>query len=131
MSMLFAPANQITALDATMTLCFIYQLAGGARVSSIVRHHNVMNRKDIVISVALLAIGLITCALLVRDGLVSIATEIRQKPLPRFPESLNVSQVTIRQATLEAATGTNGNHNVKINIENMKVDSQISQPITK
>jgi hypothetical protein len=72
---------------------------------------------------------LISCALLVRTGLLAIAREIRDKPWPRIPESVSVSEVTVRQATIEADRSlTNGTNNVKITIENMKVDAQISPP---
>ncbi len=72
---------------------------------------------------------LICCALLIRSGLLSIAKEIRNKPWPRVPETVNVSEVTVRQATIEAdRSATNGTNNVKITIENMKVDAQIPAP---
>ncbi len=72
---------------------------------------------------------LIGCALLIRSGLLSIAKEIRDKPWPRFPEAVNVSEVTVRQATIQAdRSATNGSNNVKITIENMKVDAQIPPP---
>ncbi len=82
------------------------------------------------IAIALFAAAvLIGCALLIRNGLLSIAKEIRDKPWPRVPEAVNVRELTVRQATIEAGrSATNGTNNVRITIENMKVDAQLLQP---
>jgi hypothetical protein len=90
-----------------------------------------MNRKDMLVGVVVVAIALIVCALVIRDGLLSIAWEIRNKPLAEFPESLSLGEVTIEQVTLEAPNATNSGHNAKITIENMRVDAQVSQPNAK
>ncbi len=88
-----------------------------------------MNRTGKIAVMLFGAAVLICCALLIRFGLLSIAREIRDKPWPRVPETVNVSEVTVRQATIEAGrTATNGTNNVTITIENMKVDAQVPKP---
>jgi hypothetical protein len=84
-----------------------------------------MNYKQtLFVTVALGAI-FIAAALIVRSGLVSIATAVRDKPLPSLPESIGIQELTIRQATLEASSSTGTNHNVNVRIDNMHVDAQV------
>ncbi len=101
-----------------------------------------------------MAAVLLGCALLIRDGLLSIAREIRAKPLPQVPQSVNIREVTIKQATLELPrSATNGSNNlrltikeatvetpgsatnstnhVRVTIEDMKVDATLSPPKQK
>ena len=67
----------------------------------------------------------IAAALIIRSGLVSIAAAVRDKPLPSLPKSIDIQELTIRQATVEAPSTTGTNHNVNVRIENMHVDAQI------
>ena len=87
-----------------------------------------MNRTGKIVLTLFGAAVLICCALLIRNGLLSIAQEIRDKAWPRVPEAVNIREVTVRQATIGAGQSTTNNtNNVKITIENMKVDAQIPQ----
>jgi hypothetical protein len=85
-----------------------------------------MNRTGKIAVLLFGAAVLVCCALLVRGGLLSIAREIRDKPWPRMPETVNVGEVAVKQATIEAGrSATNGTNNVTITIQNMKVDAQL------
>jgi hypothetical protein len=87
-----------------------------------------MNRTGKIALTLFVAAVLIVCALLIRNGLLAIAKEIRDKPWPRVPEAVNISEVAVRQATIAAGgSATNGTNNVRITIENMKVDAQLPQ----
>ncbi len=113
-----------------------------------------MNRTHAIILTAVAALVLLGCALLVRDGLRSIAKEIHAKPWPQMPDALNVKELTVQRATIESplsgpnasnrfsviikqATieglpgGTNGSNSLKMTIDNLKLDAQVSQPKEK
>ncbi len=83
-----------------------------------------MNHTGKIAAILFGAAVLICCALLVRNGLLSIAREIRDVPRPRMPEVVNVKEVTVGQATIQAGrSATNGTNNVKITVENMKLNA--------
>ncbi len=90
-----------------------------------------MSRKDTFLTLLVLGTVFVACALIIRSGLVSIASAVRDKPLPALPESVNVREMTIRQATVQAPSGTNTSHNVSVTIENMRVDAEVPKPNAK
>lgn len=85
-----------------------------------------MNSKLTPFAIFALGAAIIAAACIVHNGLVAVATAVREKPLPALPESISIRELTIRQATVEAPSATTTNHNVSVRIENMRLDAQIA-----
>jgi hypothetical protein len=89
-----------------------------------------MSRTLAVIIAAGVALSLITSALIVRDGLLAIATQVREKPIPKWPEQLHIvagdSKVNLDIAKLSVEQGVS-TAEVKITIDNMRVTTPKTQ----
>jgi hypothetical protein len=80
-----------------------------------------MNRTGKIAIILFGAAVLICCASLIRDGLRSIAKEIRDKPWPRMPDTLTIRELTVRQATLWGPTDSSNHYRIAIENMSMKV----------
>ncbi len=85
-----------------------------------------------IVIVLVIAVVVIVSAFVVRDGLLAIATEIRDKSLPELPDELIVNDVTIDRATITHQPGGDGNMpGVTLTIENMRIDTPFTRPSTE
>jgi hypothetical protein len=84
------------------------------------------------IAVLALSISLLASALIVRSGLVSIATQIQEKPIPNIPERFHLTagdanvNVDVGRITVQPPQKVG---EVNISIDNLKVNASSSQPV--
>ncbi len=83
-----------------------------------------MTRTWGIILAACVAGALIVSALIVRSGLIAIATAVQDKPFPKWPEQLHIvagdSKVKLDIANLTVQQGTSS-ADAKISIDNIHV----------
>jgi len=76
----------------------------------------------------LIAVVFVTSVLgssfVIRDGLLSIAASIRDKPLPEIPEDITINALTIKQATVQHETAEDGGgYKANVTIENLRINT--------
>jgi hypothetical protein len=82
----------------------------------------------ILIAVVSAAAAVVGSAFVVRSGLLAIAAEIRDKPLPALPEQVTVSDLTIEHATITHQPASDGTaQGLTLTIENMRIDAPVNQ----
>ena len=90
-----------------------------------------MNRSPLILSTAaLLAIALLLCGWLIRDGLMAVAAEVRDKQVPAFPPEVRLTlgnpeaAVTLGKARLDGAPGKGGT----LYLDDIRIDLPATQP---
>lgn len=64
-----------------------------------------MNPRISLVVTAIFAAALLAASWTVRGGLESIATAIREKPLPGLPEKIVISELTVEHAAVQLPEG--------------------------
>jgi len=84
-----------------------------------------------ILATIIIAASLVVSAAIIRSGLLAIANQIREKPLPAWPERLHLvagdERVDVKVGSLSiepgAATG-----DTKVSIDNIRVTTPATQP---
>ena len=90
-----------------------------------------MMRTSAIICVGLIAGSLIVSAIIVRSGLVAIADQMRDKPIPKWPEQIRLvtgdSKVNLEIGNLSVQQSPNSVE-AKVSIDNIRITTPATQP---
>ena len=91
-----------------------------------------MNRPYIILGTGVVvAVALVVCGWLIRDGLLAVSTEMRDNRARGLPEEVRLTLgesdavVTLGEVSVEPSTRTNAG---TLNLENVRIDFSATQP---